>query len=134
MGLFSWLVNPFQATTNMVVENAVTQYGKIKKADTSVEEGDIASVLWTYRYMNANLSDEAERRLARYMLSGFVVRNMVDFCLGTMDIELQVDPNNELHDKAASNIVQGLRKRGVPCRSEDIGEFNNRWFKEFENL
>ena len=94
MGLFSWLVNPFQATTNMVVENAVTQYGKIKKADTSVEEGDIASVLWTHRYMNAKLSDEAERRLARYMLSGFVVRNMVDFCLGTMDIELQVDPNN----------------------------------------
>ena len=59
---------------------------------------------------------------------------MVDFCLGTMDIELLVDPSNELHDEAASNIVQGLRKRGVPCRNEDIREFQNKWFKEFDDL
>ena len=32
MGLFSWLVNPFQATINMIVKNAATQYDKIKKA------------------------------------------------------------------------------------------------------
>lgn len=134
MGLFGWLINPFQSTIDMVVENAATQYEKAKRADKTIEEGEIASVLWAVRYAKARLSNEAERRHGRYSLAQFEVRNMVDFCLGTIDIELSVDPSNELHSKVGAKIVEGLRKREVLCSLDDVTDFQNRWLKDFRHL
>lgn len=130
MGIFDWITkrSPFQATINMVVKNAVKQYKNIKEDDESIVGDEIASNIWYLRYMGAKLSNKSEIRWRKYVEEEFEIKNMVDFCLSSIDIEFLVDPRNELHDLVGSKVVEGLEKNGVPSKIEDVREFQDRWF------
>ena len=125
-----WIINlsPFQITISIVVKNAAKQYNKLKKKRYDLKEGEIASTLYNIRYAKAKLSRKSEMRWMKYMETEFEIKNMVDFCLSSIDIEFLVDPRNELHNMVGSKVVDGLEKKGVPVKIGDVKDFQNRWF------
>lgn len=127
MGLFKWLKNKTYSPA-LVADNAVTQYHKAKFANMGESPKEIAQVMWELRYLNARLDNESQRRFLNYVETDFPIETVIDFCLGSFDIEFLFGPSDlETYDYAANYIGKELAKNGVPCTIADIHAFVDKW-------
>lgn len=149
MNPFRWIKNRIYAPA-LVADNAITQYHKAKDKNLSDSPKEIAAFLWDWRYANAVLNHQKRERLERYIESDFPIETMVDFCFGTLDIEILVSPvRADAFNHAAEYIVKELVKGNIPCRTyqfatddtddafdadgifkpDDMASFIEKWFR-----
>jgi len=84
--------------------------------------------MWNWRYLNATLDAEGERRLNHYLESEFPIESMMDFCLGSFDIEFLFSPKElNTYMEAANYMGEKLLSSGVPSTRNDIASFIGKW-------
>ena len=84
--------------------------------------------MWTWRYANATLDAEGERRFLHYVESELPITTVMDFCLSSFDIEFLFSPRElDSYQEAADYIGKELQKNGVPCFKDDISSFIKKW-------
>lgn len=129
MGLFSWVKNKSYPPA-LIADNAQKQYKKGVCNKLGDSPAEIAELMWTWRYMNATLDAEGERRLSHYSESEFPIITVMDFCLGSFDIEFLFSPRElNSYSESANYIDKELQKNGVPCFRDDISSFIEKWDK-----
>lgn len=134
MGILRWLRNKTYMP-GMIGSNAVTQYHKARRSRLADSDQEIADFLWFWRYLNARaMNRENRRRLSHYVESKFAIETMMDFCLSNMDIEMLIDPTNDLFGWAAWHILQELNQGKVPALEDEINSFTVRWFAGIKPL
>ena len=127
MGIFKWLKSKTYAPA-AVADNAVKQYQKAKYGNLGESPNEIAGIMWQWRYLNATLESEGQRRLHHYIESEFPIETVMDFCLGSFDIEFLFGPPDlDTYDYAADHIRKELAKNNVPCTKSDVYSFINKW-------
>ena len=111
-----------------MADNAVKQYQKAKYRNLGDTPGEIAQVMWGWRYLNATLDAKSQRRFQHYLVTDFPIETIMDFCLGSFDIEFLFGPPDlDTYDYAANQIGKELAKNGVPCTIDDIQSFIYKW-------
>jgi len=129
VGIFKWLKNKTYAPA-AVADNAVKQYQKAKYRNLGDTPKETAEFMWRLRYLHATLDSESQKKLYDYIESEFPIDTVVDFCLGTFDIEFHFGPSDlDTYDYAADHIGKELAKNNIPCTKSDICSFINKWNK-----
>lgn len=146
MNPFRWIKSKIYGPA-LVADNAITQYRKAESKKLGDSPQEIAAFLWDWRYANAMLNDQKRERLEHYIESDFPIETMVDFCLGTLDIEILVSPvKHDVFNHVAEYIVKELVKGNIPCRTyqfatddafdvdgifkpDDMASFIEKWFR-----
>jgi hypothetical protein len=127
MRLFRWIKNKTYPPA-LIADNAAKQYRKAIYKNLGESPEEIAELMWNWRYLNAALDTENKWRLSHYVESDFPITTIIDFCLGSFDIEFKYGPNElEFYDYAANYIGRELQKNGVPCTMKDVESFINKW-------
>ena len=127
MGLLKWFKRKTYPPA-LVADNAAKQYHKAKFGNLGESPEEIAQIMWTWRYLNATLDVESNRRYEHYLETDFPIETVVDFCLSSFDIEFYFGPPElDTYDYAADYIGKDLAKNGVPCTRRDIDQFKAKW-------
>jgi hypothetical protein len=134
MGLFKWFKNKTYPPA-LVADNAVKQYQKAKYRNLGDTPAEIAQVMWGWRYLNAKLDAKSQWRFQHYLETDFPIETIMDFCLGSFDIEFLFGPPDlDTYDYAANHIGKELAKNGVPCTTRDIHSFIDKWNRLIHHL
>jgi len=131
MALFRWFAK--KGLAGMIPQNAFEQYQKWKKKDSSLSEAEIAQNIFTLRYLlsDPQFDRKEAKRFHGYMEGEFACQTLMDFCLASLDIEGQIDPNDDMAFVDVSEIIKSeLEKMGFKPGSKDIKNFVGQWAKK----
>ena len=127
MGLFKYFKNKTYPPS-MIADNAIKQFYKAKYGNMGDNPGEIAQAMWLWRYASATLDAKSRRRFQHYVQTDFPIESVLDFCLGSFDIEFLFGPPElDTYDYAANYIGKELAKNGVPSTVNDYQAFINNW-------
>lgn len=131
MALFRWLAK--KGLSGMIPKNAFEQYQKWEKRDPNLSEAAIAQNIFALRYLlsNPKFDRKEAKRFRGYMEGEFECQTLMDFCLASLDIEGQIDPNDDMAFVDVSEIIKSeLEKMGFKSGDDDIRNFVGRWAKK----
>ena len=130
MALFRWFAK--KGLAGMIPKNAFVQYQKWQKKGSSLSEAEIAQNIFTLRYLfsDPQFDRKEAKRFRGYTEGEFECQTLMDFCLASLDIEGQIDPNDDMAFVDVSEIIQNeLEKMGFKV-DDDIRNFVGQWAKE----
>lgn len=135
-----------------IAKNAMEQYLKWQQKDPSLTESEIAKNIFVLRYVSSHgIFEKAERKkIDIYISKDFYPQNILEFCLASLDIEGDINPNDgKLHDKFAKFLNDYLVDFGYPKKQKShldevfqqvnfadnrIIDFNVKWFEKILGL
>lgn len=127
MGLFKFFKNKTYPPA-LIATNAIKQYHKAKYGNIGETPSEIAQAMWYWRYLNATLDAKSRWRFQHYVQSDFPIESVIDFCLGSFDIEFLFGPPElNTYDYAANYIGKELAQNGVPCTVNEYHAFIDKW-------
>jgi len=130
MSLFGFIKGLCCSTQKSAADNAVKQYKKAMSH--GVSQKDVFGMLFATRYSRAYLDEEDKQRFSQYIDSDFSFETIADFCMATLDIELNINKRENFakYSNAILKMPAMINSQGVQCSPYEFKRFGEKWEKK----